>query len=198
MKIVLATGNAGKVRELAALLAELPVDLLSMRDIPGAVSVVEDEPTLRGNARKKAWSLHQLAALAALADDTGLEVRALGGAPGVLSARFAGAEADDAANRRLLLQRLERASDRTARFRTVIALADAGQVVYFEGICRGRILDQERGDGGFGYDAVFVPEGETRTFAEMLPEEKNRISHRGQALRLATSYLRTRLSRNGR
>jgi XTP/dITP diphosphohydrolase len=194
MKIVLATGNAGKLRELAALLSDLPVELVPQTDIPGAPAVDEDQPTLHGNARKKAWTLHRLSGLPALADDTGLEVDALDGAPGVRSARFAGEAADDAANRALLLERLLRTSDRQARFRTVVAFALDEQVVYFEGTCAGRVAREERGSGGFGYDALFVPEGSTRTFAEMSDAEKNRISHRARALQRVRAYLRTVLA----
>ena len=191
--IVLATRNAGKVAEIQALLEGLPVRLVSAAEIDGAPDVEEDAPDLEGNARKKAEALHAHTGLHALADDTGLEVDALDGRPGVHSARFAGPAADDAANRALLLEKLDGHTDRAARFRTVIALAEAGDVRYFEGVCRGRILEEERGTGGFGYDALFVPEGETRTFAEMGKREKNAISHRGRALRQATTYLRERL-----
>lgn len=192
-QIVLATRNPGKVAEMRALLADLPVRLRHAGEVPDAPAVEEDAPTLEGNARKKAQALHVHTALPALADDTGLEVAALGGRPGVHSARFAGPEADDAANRSRLLRQLKGATDRSAQFRTVIAFVDAGGEHLFEGICRGRIIEAERGTGGFGYDALFVPEGETRTFAELSAEEKNAISHRGRALRAFSAYLRDRL-----
>ena len=191
--MVLATRNAGKVAEIEALLDGLPVQLISAVDLEGAPDVEEDAPDLEGNARKKAEALHAHTGLLALADDTGLEVDALGGRPGVHSARFAGPAADDAANRALLLEKLSGHTHRAAQFRTVIALAEAGEVRYFEGVCRGRILEEERGTGGFGYDTLFVPEGETRTFAELTPEEKNAISHRARALQQATAYLHKRL-----
>ena len=143
---------------------------------------------------KKPKPLHAHTGLPALADDTGLEVGALGGRPGVRSARFAGPHADDAANRARLLRELAGHADRAAQFRTVIALAEGGDVRYFEGVCRGLIIEEERGTGGFGYDALFVPEGEARTFAEMRQEEKNAISHRGRALREVAAYLRDRLA----
>jgi len=120
-------------------------------------------------------------------------VTALGRRPGVHSARFAGPDADDAANRAKILRELSGASDRSARFRTVVAFAEDGAVRFFEGVCPGRILEEERGAGGFGYDALFVPEGETRTFAELSPAEKNAVSHRGRALRELAAYLRARL-----
>lgn len=193
MTIVLATRNPGKVAELRALLADLPVELVSAAEIADAPDVEEDAPTLEGNARKKAEVLHAHTGLSALADDTGLEVDALGGAPGVRSARFAGPEADDAANRARLLRDLEGASDRSARFRTVLAFADGDDIHSFEGICGGQITESERGEGGFGYDALFQPEGETRTFAEMPAEAKNAVSHRGRALRAFADFLHDRL-----
>ena len=192
MEIVLATRNPGKVRELRALLARLPVTLRTAASFAGAPEVVEDAPTLEGNARKKALALHRHTGLPALADDTGLEVTALGGRPGVHSARFAGPDADDAANRAKLLRDLAGAADRSARFRTVVAFVEDDEVRLFEGVCPGRILEEERGAGGFGYDALFVPEGETRTFAELTQEEKNAVSHRGRALRKLAAYLRER------
>lgn len=193
--LLLATRNAGKVSELALRLAPLGIDLRSADDVPGAPDVDEDADTLVGNAVKKAVSLSQHAGRPALADDTGLEVDALGGAPGVRSARFAGEAADDAANRALLLHRLGGRSDRRARFRTVLAYVDGDAVHTFDGLCEGTILDGERGDRGFGYDRVFVPaEGDGRTFAEMSGDEKNRISHRGRALDAFVAWLASQRS----
>ncbi len=192
-KLVLATRNAGKVRELRDLLAGLPVTLYTVADFPGAPAVDEDAPTLEGNALKKARALHAHTGLPALADDTGLEVTALGGRPGVHSARFAGPDASDADNRARLLEALAGATDRSARFRTVVALVTADGKHTFEGICTGRIVAAERGTGGFGYDALFVPDGETRTFAELSPAEKNALSHRGQALRRVVAFLQQRI-----
>ena len=192
--IVLATRNPGKVAEIRALLADVPVQLLAAADIEGAPDVDEDAPTLEGNASKKARVLHAHTGLPALADDTGLEVDALGGRPGVHSARYAGPATTDAANRARLRRDLAGASGRAAQFRTVVAFAEAGTVRYFEGVCKGHILDEERGAGVFGYDALFVPEGESRTFAELTPAEKNALSHRGHALRKFVAYLRERFS----
>lgn len=197
MRLVLATRNPGKVAELRALLADLPVELVSAAELPGVPEVEEDAPTLEGNARKKAEALHRHTGLPALADDTGLEVDALGGAPGVHSARFAGQYADDAANRARLVRELEGAAERRARFRTVLAFADTdGEVHYFEGLCSGRIIDAERGEGGFGYDPLFVPDDGPgdQTFAQMSAEAKNLISHRGAALRAFAVFLHARLS----
>ena len=189
MRLVLATRNAGKVAELAARLADLDVDLVSAADLD-APEVVEDADTLAGNAEKKARALFAHAGLPALADDTGLEVDALDGRPGVRSARYAsdadgGATpgGDGAANRRRLLADLAGAGSRAARFRTVLAYVDADGLRLFDGVCEGTIATEESGTGGFGYDSVFRPaQGDGRTFAEMAAEEKNRISHRGRAL----------------
>ena len=182
MRLALATRNPGKVAELAARLADLDVEPVSAADL-GAPDVDEDADTLAGNAEKKARSLFAHAGLPALADDTGLEVDALGGAPGVRSARFAGADADDEANRRKLLADLAGAPSRTARFRTVLAYVDGGGLRTFDGVCEGVIATEEAGTAGFGYDSVFRPvDGDGRTFAQMTSEEKNRISHRGRAL----------------
>ena len=206
MQLVLATRNPGKVAELRARLAGLGVELISAADVDGAPEVDEDRDTLRGNAEKKARALHAHTGLPALADDTGLEVGALGGAPGVYSARFAGPDADDAANRAHLLRQLGEREDRAARFRTVLAFVDGAAVHFFDGVCEGTITRDERGDGGFGYDALFVPrDGDSlpepapdlirgtrsggRTFAQMSKDEKNSISHRGRALDAFTSWL---------
>ena len=192
MRLVLATRNPGKVAELAARLGDA-ADLISAADVPGAPEVVEDADTLRGNAEKKARALHAHTGLPALADDTGLEVDALDGAPGVWSARFAGADADDAANRALLLDRLGGRDDRSARFRTVLAFADSAGVRFFDGVCEGSITEAEAGTGGFGYDALFRPaDGDGRTFAEMDAAEKNEISHRGRALDAFSRWLTSR------
>ena len=182
MRLVLATRNAGKVAELAARLADLDVDLVSAADL-GAPEVVEDADTLAGNAEKKALALFEHAGLPALADDTGLEVDALDGRPGVRSARFAGEDADDEANRRKLLADLAGSETRAARFRTVLAYVDVDGLRTFDGVCEGIIATEESGTAGFGYDSVFRPApGDGRTFAEMTASEKNRISHRGRAL----------------
>lgn len=194
MRLVLATRNPGKVAELQARLADLDdavdVDLISAADLDGAPDVKEDADTLRGNAEKKARALFDATGLPALADDTGLEVDALGGAPGVRSARYAGDDADDEANRRKLLADLAGAPDRTARFRTVLAFADADGVRFFDGVCNGLIATEEEGTGGFGYDPLFRPlDGDGRTFAHMDTAEKNRISHRGRALDAFADWL---------
>ena len=189
-RLVLATRNRGKVAELARRLSPLGVTLETAADLPGAPLVDEDADTLRGNAEKKARALADHAGHPALADDTGLEVDALDGAPGVHSARYGGPDADDTANRARLLRDLAGATTRSARFRTVLAYADGDTVRFFDGVCEGTITDDERGTDGFGYDALFVPaDGDGRTFAEMTADEKNRISHRGRALDAFVAWL---------
>lgn len=187
LTVVLATANPGKAVEIAQVLGDDIVLVARPDHIP---DVVEDAETLEGNARLKAAAIADATGEAALADDTGLEVDALDGAPGVHSARYAGPDGEAAPNRRKLLDELERrgANDprqRRARFRTVILLRRPdGSEVVAEGVVEGRIAAEVRGEGGFGYDSVFVPDdGDGRTFAEMSSDEKNLISHRGRALR---------------
>jgi XTP/dITP diphosphohydrolase len=193
----LASANRAKAAELAELVhgAALGIDVLPRP--PEVPEVVEDAPDFVGNARLKARTLRDATGEWALADDSGLEVDALDGAPGVTSARFAGEPADDAANVALLLDRLEQAeavapSQRSARFRCVIVLAGpSGEELVSEGVVEGRIIDRPTGDGGFGYDPVFVPnDGDGRTFALMSSDEKHRVSHRGRALRALIDQLR--------
>jgi len=188
--ILLASGNPHKIEELGQLLAELGIELKSTLDYPDAEEVVEDRPDLEGNALKKANYWYEKTGLPSLSDDTGLEVDALGGDPGVYSARYAGETASDEENTQKLLQELLGQSDRTAQFRTVIAFIDqSGGEHFFEGVCRGEILMEKRGEKGFGYDPVFVPDEYDRTFAELSSEEKNRISHRGKAMQAFLEYL---------
>ncbi|HYE96649.1 MAG TPA: RdgB/HAM1 family non-canonical purine NTP pyrophosphatase [Rubricoccaceae bacterium] len=195
MDLVLATRNPGKVAELAVRLAALPVTLHAAADFPAAPEVEEDADTLHGNAEKKARALLEATGLPALADDTGLEVDALGGAPGVFSARYAGPAEDAVANRAKLLDAIRGEANRRARFRCVLAFAEGPGVLFFDGVCEGTITKEERGAEGFGYDALFVPdEGDGRTFAEMTKEEKNRISHRGRALDLFAAFLQQKLA----
>ena len=188
--LVLATGNPGKVDELRALLADLPLTLRPASDLDDPPDVTEDADTLDGNARKKARAFHEHTGLPALADDTGLEVAALGGGPGVHTARFAGPDATPDDNKRRLLDVMEGVEDRRARFRTVAALVeDDGTTRTFEGICSGTITTEPQGDGGFGYDPLFLPDGRDQTFAEMPPETKNQISHRRKALDAVRQFL---------
>lgn len=189
-RLLIATGNAGKVRELAALFPDF--ELVGLRDVDIDTFVDEDQETFEGNAVKKARVLAERAGLPALADDSGLEVDALDGAPGVRSARYAGEDATDADNVAKLLHALSaRKGPFPARFRCVLALADAkGTVLHVEhGVCEGHIVLSPKGQNGFGYDPVFVPVGESRTMAELTKEEKSALSHRGAASRAVRSWM---------
>ena len=181
MRIVCASANPHKVEELARLLPSW-VDLVARPSDIGDID--EDAPTLEGNAIIKAVEIANHASEWAIADDTGLEVDSLNGAPGVRSARFAGEHATDAENRALLLAKLDGATNRSARFRTVVALVSSkGDIHFVGGECVGTIAESERGESGFGYDSLFIPaDGDGRTFAEMNGPEKDAVSHRGRAL----------------
>lgn len=188
MKIVFATNNAHKLAEVQAVLGE-EYTLLTPRDCGVTEEIPETQETLEGNASQKAHYLYERTGLDCFADDTGLEVAALGGAPGVHSARYATDGHDFAANNRLLLHNLEGEADRRARFRTVVSLILGGEEHLFEGIVEGRIIEHETGNEGFGYDPLFMPEGSDRTFAEMTTEGKNAVSHRARAVRKLAEYL---------
>ena len=189
-EILLSTKNPGKVREMRQALSVLDVRVTSAGDCPGVPAVDETADTLEGNARLKAEALLPFAVGAVLADDTGLEVTALDGRPGVYSARYAGPGSDDSRNRARLLHELDGCTDRSARFRTVLAFVDAADRLHlFEGTCEGEIASEELGEGGFGYDAIFRPAGLSRTFAQLSLPEKNAISHRGRALDVVVQFL---------
>ena len=181
MRIVCASANPHKVEELARLLPSW-VELVPRPSDIGDID--EDAPTLEGNAIIKAVEVANHASEWAIADDTGLEVEALNGEPGVRSARFAGEKATDAENRALLLAKLDGVTNRSARFRTVVALVSSkGDIHFVGGECAGTIAELESGAGGFGYDSLFIPaDGDGRTFAEMTGPEKDAVSHRGRAL----------------
>ncbi len=179
-RIVFATNNAHKLEEIRAILGE-DFQVLGLSDIGCNEDIPETDDTLEGNAEIKARYVKEHYGYDCFADDTGLEVEALGGAPGVYSARYAGPGHDSAANVALLLKNLEGKSDRAARFRTVIALVEGDKITLVDGVVEGRIIDELRGDNGFGYDPIFVPEGYDKTFAEMDSKEKNSISHRARA-----------------
>jgi XTP/dITP diphosphohydrolase len=192
MQLLVASRNKHKLKELTALLKDLPLETVPATDIRGLSEVAEDGATIRDNAIKKAVETARVAKKLTLADDTGLEVDALKGEPGVRSARFAGEDATYHENNKKLLQRLEGVpyDKRTARFRCVVAIADGnGLCDCVEGICNGTILEAERGGGGFGYDPLFIADGQTKTFAELSPEVKNRISHRAKAMQKAWAVL---------
>ena len=163
--------------------------LLTPRDCGVTEEIPEEQDTLEGNASQKAHYLHERTGMDCFADDTGLEVEALGGAPGVHSARYATDGHDFAANNRLLLKNLKGKANRRARFRTVISLLLDGEEHLFEGIVEGRIIDRETGHEGFGFDPLFIPDGYDRTFAQMTTGEKNEVSHRARAVRKLAAYL---------
>lgn len=191
MKIVFATNNAHKLREVSQTIGEA-FTLMTPRECGITEDIPENEATLEGNALAKARYIRSRTGLDCFADDTGLEVEALGGEPGVRSARYATDGHDDAANKRLLLERLAGRENRRARFRTAIALIDDAGEHLFEGVVEGRIAREEHGADGFGYDPLFVPDGCGRTFAEMSADEKNAISHRGRAVRRLAEYLQNK------
>jgi XTP/dITP diphosphohydrolase len=186
MKLVIATRNAHKLEEIQAIFNFHSLDVLSAFDFPHIPDVIEDGKTLEANAGKKARTLAQATGCWALADDSGLEVAALDGAPGVYSARYAGEHCSYDDNNAKLLEELAHQKGRRACFRTVIALSNPeGRIQTVEGVCPGRIIHQLRGTNGFGYDPLFVPDGYDETFAQLPAEVKNRISHRARALQLA-------------
>jgi len=181
--LVIATRNKGKVSEFRKLLEGFDVDIKSLQDFGPLPEIEEDGETFEDNAVKKARFAARVLGLPALADDSGLVVKALGGLPGVHSARYAGDDANDEANNRKLLQAMRGVEDREASFVCVIAIAvPRGPALIYEGICNGIITEEMRGTGGFGYDPVFYYPPLGKTFAEMSQEEKNRVSHRGKAM----------------
>lgn len=188
-KLVFATNNAHKLEEIRAILGE-KVEILSLKDIHCDTDIPETADTLEGNAALKAEFIYKHYGLDCFADDTGLEVEALGGAPGVYSARYAGGEGHDSeANMKKLLKELSGETNRKAQFRTAICLIEGGEEHLFEGVVKGEIIEEKRGNSGFGYDPVFVPEGFSQTFAELGVEIKNQISHRARAVQCLCEYL---------
>ncbi len=197
MKIVFATNNQHKLAEVRQILGER-FEVVGLKDIGCDEDIPETADTLEGNALQKARYVKEHYGLDCFADDTGLEVVALNGVPGVHTARYAelfgnGFSHDSDANMNLLLHNLEKITDRSARFRTVIALLYQGQELFFEGICPGTILREQHGTEGFGYDPIFQPEGYDRCFAEMTADEKNAISHRGRATQKLVEFLKNEM-----
>ena len=186
--IVFATGNAHKLAEVQAVLGD-GFRLITAAEAGITEEIPENGNTLTENASQKSHYLYERLGVDCFADDTGLEVDALGGAPGVHSARYATDGHDFAANNRLLLKNMEGKTDRRARFRTVISLILEGREHLFEGTVEGRIAESESGAGGFGYDPLFIPDGSEVSFAEMSAEAKNAISHRGRAVRKLAEFL---------
>lgn len=190
-KLVFATNNAHKLEEVAAILGD-QVELLSLNDIGCQTDIPETAETLEGNALLKSSYIYKNYHLDCFADDTGLEVKALNGAPGVYSARYAEGEGHDAqANMLKLLHELDGKENRKAQFRTAISLILDGKEYLFEGVIKGEIIKEKRGDSGFGYDPVFMPEGYDRTFAELGNDIKNQISHRALAVQKLCEFLQS-------
>jgi len=190
MKLVFATNNQHKLKELQAILGG-HFELLSLKDIGCEEEIPEEQPTLEGNARQKAEYIYERYGYSCFADDTGLEIDALNGEPGVYSARYAGEAKDPQANMDKVLAKLKNEGNRKARFRTVISLALDGDEKQFEGIVEGEITRKKRGGSGFGYDPVFLPNGYEQTFAEMDLSDKNEISHRARAVQKLVEYLKS-------
>ena len=195
MQIVLATHNRNKMKEMSAILGHLSVELLTLDAFPEIGDIPETGDTLKENAFIKAKTVHQLTGLSALADDTGLEVDALNGAPGIYSARYAGPDATFDDNCQKMLKEMSGIPEekRTARFRTVIAFVSEGEKEWVEGVVEGQILEDKRGVGGFGYDPIFYYSPLNKSFTELDSEEKNSISHRGKALRNFSRILEKRI-----
>lgn len=191
MKLVFATNNKHKLEEVRAIVGDR-VEILSLNDIDCHDDIPETADTLQGNALIKARYIHEKYNVDCFADDTGLEVEALGGEPGVYSARYAGEECDSQANMHKLLENLTGENNRKAQFRTVIALIIKGEEKLFNGIVKGEISREKMGNSGFGYDPIFIPEGFSQSFAQMSSEMKNSISHRYRATEQLSNYLKER------
>ncbi len=188
MKLVFATNNKHKLIELRKMLGD-SIELLSLKDINCFEEIPETNPTLEGNASQKAFYVYDKFGYNCFADDTGLEIEALNGEPGVYSARYAGEEKSAEANMKKVLQKMGEINNRKARFRTVISLVVDGDENLFEGVVDGEILKEKRGEEGFGYDPIFQPEGFSESFAQMELSEKNKISHRGRAVQKLVAFL---------
>lgn len=188
MTLLFATNNNHKLREIQAMIPDSIV-LMSLADIDYTDDIAETADTLEENAMIKARTIYNITGIATFADDTGLEIECLGGEPGVRSARYAGESKNMDDNIEKVLRLMAGETNRKARFRTVIALIVDGKEYSFEGIIGGTIISEKRGNSGFGYDPIFIPDGKTETFAEMTPEEKNMISHRSAALAKLAGFL---------
>lgn len=190
MELVFATNNKHKLQELQAILGN-HFELKSLKEIDCFEEIPEEQPTLEGNANQKAFYVFEKYGYSCFADDTGLEIEALNGEPGVYSARYSGEEKSAEANMKKVLEKMIEIKHRNARFRTVISLVINGKEKQFEGIVEGEIIQEKKGDSGFGYDPIFQPLGYNITFAEMNLEDKNKISHRGRAVEKLVQYLKT-------
>ncbi len=187
-RLVFATNNQHKLEEIKELLGD-SIDLLSLNDIGCFEDIPEPKDTLEGNAAEKSFFVWNKYGLNCFADDTGLEIEALDGEPGVYSARYAGEEKSAEKNIELVLQKLAKIKNRKARFRTVISLVVDGEETQFEGVVDGWILEEKRGTDGFGYDPVFQPDGYSKCFSEMSLDEKNQVSHRSRAVQKLVEHL---------
>ena len=193
MKLIFATNNAHKLEEIQAAIGDA-LEVIGLKQAGIDIDIPEPYDTLQANATEKSQTIHRLTGENCFSEDTGLEVEALNGEPGVLSARYAGEDKAFDRNIDKLLTKLDQETNRRARFRTVISLIWEGREWFFEGICEGAITRERHGAGGFGYDPVFIPAGHTRTFAEMPLEEKNLISHRRQAADKLVSFLQNQVN----
>lgn len=189
MEICFATNNENKLSEIRELLPDFKI--LSLADIGHVGELPEDQKTLEGNSHQKAEFISKKYNINCFSDDTGLEVFALDGEPGVYSARYAGVHHDSEANMKLLLEKLGGIKDRSAQFRTVITFIFDKKVKQFEGVVKGHILEEQRGEQGFGYDPIFIPKGFDKSFAQMTASEKNSVSHRGEAVKKLVKYINT-------
>ncbi|MEA2043473.1 MAG: non-canonical purine NTP diphosphatase [Bacteroidota bacterium] len=187
-KILFATHNKNKIKEVDKILGD-NYNIVSLYDIDFHNEIPETQNTIEGNASQKTNYIFEIKAIDCFADDTGLEVEYLNGDPGVYSARYAGEQKNDKDNVAKLLKAMEGVSHRNARFKTVISLIFSNKEYIFEGIAQGKIAETPRGNSGFGYDPVFIPEGYTKTFAQLSPDEKNTISHRALAVKKLTEFL---------
>jgi XTP/dITP diphosphohydrolase len=187
IKIVFATNNKNKIKEVQKLLP-INIELIGLKDIGCEDDIPETQHTIKGNSIQKVNYINSKYNLDCFADDTGLEISALNGDPGVLSARYAGSERNSKKNIEKVLKNLNNIKNRNARFKTVIALSYKGEILTFEGVCEGVISDEIQGDGGFGYDPIFKPKEINKTFAELSFDEKNKISHRAIAIKKFIDY----------
>ncbi|UAY54742.1 RdgB/HAM1 family non-canonical purine NTP pyrophosphatase [Arachidicoccus terrestris] len=192
MELIFATNNPNKVREIRNVIGD-KIHILPLKEAGIIIEIPEPHDTLQDNALEKAQTISHLTGKNCFSEDSGLEVTALGGAPGVKSARFAGDKATDRQNIELLLEKMQGKAMRQAQFRTVIALIWEHQTYYFEGICTGRITERPTGESGFGYDPIFIPDGSEHSFAEMTMEEKNKFSHRKKATTQLIEFLKRKL-----
>lgn len=188
MKLIFATNNQHKVDEIRSVI-DRNLELITLQEAGIDIDIPEPYNTLKENASGKSWTIFDMTGINCFSEDTGLEVDSLGGEPGVKSARYAGDDRSFNANIEKLLSKLTDKTDQTARFRTVISLIIDGRETLFEGICEGSIINEKRGEQGFGYDPVFIPAGAAKTFAEMTMQEKNQFSHRKKAVEKLVAFL---------